>query len=113
MRKEDRERFERKELSTSFIIACLSTCEEIIGKNAYLEKKWANSHQESVGHLYSGKRKEWMDYREKLRAVLKTDYSMKEIIQMTKGSTVKSAHYDVPEVVDLIDKGDYVLVSDR
>ena len=113
MKKEDRERFEKKELSTSFLIACLSTCEKIISKNAYLEKKWANTHQESISHLYSGKRKEWMEYRKKLRDVLKTDYSMKEIIQMTKGCTMKSAHYDVPEVVALIDKGDYVLVSDR
>lgn len=109
MTKEDKENLQNKRLSDSLIISCLATCESVISKNAYLEKKWGNCSRSSV-ECYYGKRIEWSGYREKLRTLLKPMYSMKQIIQMTKSCTDKATQKAVEEVIELIDNNDYVLV---
>ena len=109
MIKEDKENLQNKKLSDSLIISCLATCESVISKNAYLEKKWGNCGNSYNGCYYSA-RMEWSGYREKLRALLKNIYSMKQIIQMTKSCTNKATQKAVTEVIDLIEKNDYTLV---
>ena len=109
MRKEDKENLQNKVLTDSLIISCLATCESVISKNAYLEKKWSNCSESSI-ECYYGKRMEWTGYREKLRTLLKHMYSMKQIIQMTKSCTEKVTQKAVTEVIELIDNNDYVLV---
>ena len=109
MTREDKENLKNKKLTESLIVSCLATCESVISKNAYLEKKWCNCSNSSVG-CYYGKRMEWSGYREKLRNVLKHMYSMKQIIQMTKSCTNKATQKAVTEVIGLIDNNDYTLV---
>lgn len=113
MTKEDKENLKNKRLTESLIISCLATCEAIISKNAYLEKKWNNYSYcpgQTAGDSYKLIRLEWTKYREKLRFLLLPVYPIKKIIQMTKGCTNKASQKDVKEVIDLIDKNDYVLV---
>ena len=109
MTKEDKENLKNKRLTESLIISCLATCESVISKNAYLEKKWHNCGKSYYG-CYFGERMEWMKYREKLRSLLLPEYHMKQIIQMTKECTNKATQKAVKEVIDLIDKKDYGLV---
>lgn len=109
MTKEDKENLQNKRLSDSLIVACLATCESVISKNAYLEKKWSNCGKSYYG-CYQYERIEWMGYREKLRSLLKPVYSMKQIIQMTKSCKDKATQKAVKDVVDLIENNDYVLV---
>lgn len=88
------------------IIRCLVTCEKIISKNAYLEKKWKNSLiYEGVSNAdqYTYIREEWMSYREKLRSLLLDKYSMKEIIQRTKSCKEKSTQKMVKEIISLME----------
>ena len=108
MTKEDRENLQNKKITDSLVISCLAACEPVISKNAYLEKKWSNYCRDYGG--YQGKRLEWMGYREKLRSLLLPLYSMKVIIQMTKGCKDKATQKEVLKVIDLIDKNDYELV---
>lgn len=113
MTKEGKENLQNKTLTESLILSCLATCESVISKNAYLEKKWKNYScvsGQTAGDDYKVKRLEWMGYREKLRSLLLPVYPMQKIIQMTKGCTDKVSQKDVKEVIDLIDKKDYVLV---
>lgn len=113
MTKEDKENLKNKRLTESLIISCLATCESIISRNAYLEKKWSNysyCHSQTAGDDYKEKRLKWMKYREKLRSLLFPVYPMKQIIQMTKGCTNKATQKAVKEVVDLIEKNDYTLM---
>ena len=113
MTKEDKENLKNKRLTESLIISCLATCESIISKNAYLEKKWSNYFYcpgQTTGDSYKLIRLEWMEYREKLRSLLLPEYHMKQIIQMTKECTNKATQKAVKEVIDLIDKKDYGLV---
>ena len=107
MTKEDKENLKNKRLTDSLIISCLATCESVISKNAYLEKKWSNYCGYSD---YYATRMEWSKYREKLRSLLLPKYHMKQIIQMTKGCTNKATQKAVKEVIDLIEKNDYVLL---
>lgn len=65
MRNEDKENLQNKRLTDSLLICCLATCESVISKNAYLEKKWSNCG-ESYNGCYQYERLEWMGYREKL-----------------------------------------------
>lgn len=109
MTKTDKENLQNKRLTDSLIISCLATCESVISKNAYLEKKWSNCGKSYYGCYYA-ERMEWSGYREKLRALLKAIYPMKQIIQMTKSCTNKATQKAVKEVIELIDKNDYVLV---
>ena len=109
MTKKDIENLQDRVLTDSLIISCLATCESVISKNAYLEKKWSNCGK-SYYECYYGKRIEWSGYREKLRTLLKHMYSMKQIIQMTKSCTDKATQKAVKDVVDLIEKNDYTLV---
>ena len=114
MTREDKENLKNKKLTESLIISCLATCESVISKNAYLEKKWKNYSfvaDQTAGDDYKAKRLMWMCYREKLRSLLLTVYSMKVIIQMTKSCTDKASQKEVKEVIDLIDKKDYMLVQ--
>ena len=109
MTKEDKENLQNKRLTDSMIISCLATCESVISKNAYLEKKWSNysyCYGQTAGDSYKAKRLEWMKYREKLRSLLLPEYHMKQIIQMTKECTNKATQKTVKEVIDLIDKKD-------
>lgn len=110
MTNEDKENLQNKQLTDSLIISCLATCESVISKNAYLEKKWSNycGHRDYGG--YYAERMEWTRYREKLRALLLPRYSMKRIIQMTKSCTDKTTQKVVKEVIGLIEKNDYVLL---
>ena len=87
------------------IIKCLVTCEKIISKNAYLEKKWRNYQllaDYSVAEQYKEIRIEWMRYREKLRTLLLNEYSMKEIIQKTKACKDKSTQKMVKKIISLM-----------
>lgn len=88
------------------IIKCLVTCEKVIRKNAYLEKKWKNYQllaDHSAAEQYKIIRIEWMGYREKLHALLLNDFSMKEIIQKTKACTDKATQKMVKEIISLME----------
>lgn len=113
MTNEDKENLQNKQLTDSLIISCLATCESVIGKNAYLEKKWSNycvCSNQSAAVEYKTKRLEWMNDRERLRSLLLPRYSMKRIIQMTKSCTDKTTQKVVKEVIGLIEKNDCVLL---
>lgn len=93
------------------------TCEKVISKNAYLEKKWSKWYEDFTGsadaNTYKIDRLEWMEYRKKLQSLLLEKYSMKEIIQNTKSTKVctdKAPMTLVRAVIDLIDTGKYVLL---
>lgn len=77
-------------ISKELIYACLMTCEQIISKNAYLEKKWDKWYEDVTGSVdantYRVDRLTWMEYRNKLQSLLLDKYSMKEIIQNTKST---------------------------
>ena len=112
MTKADKENLKNKKLTIPMIISCLATCESVIGKNAYLEKKWNNCYvcaNQSTSAEYKVKRLEWMDYRAKLRELLLQIYSMKEIIQKTKSCTDKATQKEVKQVVEIIEN-DFVLL---
>lgn len=88
------------------IIKCLVTCEKVISKNAYLEKKWKNYQllgDYSAAEQYKEIRIEWMGYREKLHALLLNNFSMKEIIQRTKACTDKATQKMVKEIISLME----------
>lgn len=109
MTKQDKENLQNKKLTDSLIVSCLATCETVISKNAYLEKKWGNCGQ-SYNGCYEYERLEWMRYRKKLRSLLLLVYSMKMIIQMTKGCKDKATQKEVLEAIGLIDRNDYEFV---
>lgn len=109
---EDKNRLENRQLTESILFSCLVTCESVIGKTAYLEKKWSNHYRcntQTAGDEYRVTRLEWMSYREKLRSVLKQRYQMKQIIQMTKSCIDKATQKDVKYIIGLIDANDYTL----
>ena len=108
MTKQDKENLRNKRLTDSLLISCLTACEPIISKNAYLEKKWCHDYKDYGG--YNATRLIWMGYREKLRSLLLPIYSMKMIIQMTKSCKDKATQKEVKEVISLIEKNDYELV---
>jgi len=113
MTKQDKENLQNKKLTDSLVVSCLATCENVINKKAYLEKKWSGYHvvsDQTAGVMYRQERLEWMKHREKLRSLLLPVYSMKMIIQMTKSCKDKSTQKEVLEVIELIDKNDYELV---
>ena len=113
MTKTDKENLQNKKLTSSMILSCLVTCESVISKNAYLEKKWSNYYvyaNQSASLEYKNKRVEWMAYREKLRSLLLPTDSMKAIIQKTKSCTDKATQKEVEEVIELIEKNDYELM---
>ena len=106
MTKADKENLQNKKLTIPMIISCLATCESVIGKNAYLEKKWSNCYvcaNQSASAEYKVKRLKWMDYRAKLRELLLQIYSMKEIIQKTKSCTDKATQIEVKQVIEIIE----------
>lgn len=108
MTKQDKRNLQNKRLTDTLLISCLAACEPIISKNAYLEKKWCHDYTGYGG--YRATRLEWMGYREKLRSLLLPIYSMKMIIQMTKGCKDKATQKEVKKVIELIEKDDYELV---
>ncbi len=113
MTKQDKENLKNKKLTDSLLISCLAACESVISKKAYLERKWSGYYvasDQTAGVMYRQERLEWMRYREKLRSLLLSVYSMKMIIQMTKSCKDKSTQKEVLEVIKLIDKNDYELV---
>lgn len=109
MTKQDKENLKNKKLTDSLLISCLAICESIISKNAYLEKKWSNCGQ-SFNGSYQYERLKWMKYREQIRSLLLPIYSMKMIIQMTKGCKDKATQKEVLEVINLIENNNYELV---
>ena len=60
------------------IIECLATCESVISKKAYLEKKWKNCYigNLSTGDQYRADRMIWMEYRTKLQSLLADIFSL-------------------------------------
>ena len=109
MTKQDKENLQNKKLTDTLLISCLAACEPVISRNAYLERKWGNCGKSYSG-CYQYERQIWMGYREKLRSLLLQVYSMKRIIQMTKGCKDKATQKELLLVVDLIEKNDYKLV---
>ena len=108
MTKQDKENLQNKKLTDSLLVSCLAACEPVISKNAYLERKWCHDYKDYGG--YYATRLEWMGYREKLRSLLLPIYSMRMIIQMTKGCKNKSTQKELLQVIGLIDKNDYEFV---
>ena len=109
MTKQDKENLKNKQLTDSLLISCLAACEPVISKKAYLEKKWSG-YNVSYNGCYEYERLEWMKHREKLRSLLLPVYSMKMIIQITKGCKDKATQKEVLEVINLIENNDYELV---
>ena len=104
-------------ISEELIYACLMTCEKVISKNAYLEKKWGKWYEGLTGSAddsnYRAERLTWMEYRKKLQSLLLTKYSIKEIIQNTKSTKVYTDTAPktlVKSVIELIDSKEYELV---
>lgn len=93
------------------------TCEKVISKNAYLEKKWSKWYEGLTGSAdasnYTADRLTWMEYRKKLQSLLLTKYSMREIIQNTKSTKVYTDTAPktlVKSVIELIDSKEYELI---
>lgn len=93
------------------------TCEKVISKNAYLEKKWGKWYEGLTGSAdgsnYRAERLTWMEYRKKLQYLLLTKYSIKEIIQNTKSTKVYTDTAPktlVKSVIELIDSKEYELI---
>lgn len=104
-------------ISEELIYACLMTCEKVISKNAYLEKKWGKWYEGLTGSAdasnYTADRLTWMEYGKKLQSLLLTKYSMREIIQNTKSTKVYTDTAPktlVKSVIELIDSKEYELV---
>lgn len=93
------------------------TCEKVISKNAYLEKKWGKWYEGLTGSAdasnYRAERLTWMEYRKKLQSLLLTKYSIKEIIQNTKSTKVYTDTAPktlVKSLIELIDSKEYELI---
>lgn len=104
-------------ISEELIYACLMTCEKVISKNAYLERKWGKWYEGLTGSAdasnYTADRLTWMEYRKKLQSLLLTKYSMREIIQNTKSTKVYTDTAPktlVKSVIELIDSKEYELI---
>ena len=112
MTKTDKENLQNKKITIQMIFSCLVTCESVIGKNAYLEKKWKNYYvcaNQSASLEYKNERLKWMDYRAKLRGLLLQVYPMNIIIQKTKSCTDKATQKEVKQVIEIIEN-DFVLL---
>ncbi len=99
-------------LSEQIIISALTACEAVISKKAYLAKKWKNYYVcpgQTAGDSYTMECSQWMEYRKKLRESLLSKYSMKEIIQMTKGNTDKISQKDVIAIIKMLDSDNYIM----
>lgn len=108
-------------ISEELIYACLMTCEKVISKNAYLEKKWSKWYEDLTelvaglvdDNTYKINRLEWMEYRKQLQSLLLDKYSIKEIIQNIKSTKVYTDTAPktlVKSVIELIDSKEYELV---
>lgn len=113
----EKENLSNRLLSEELIYACLMTCEKVISKNAYLEKKWGKWYEGLTGSAdasnYRAERLTWIEHRKKLQSLLLTKYSIKEIIQNTKSTKVYTDTAPktlVKAVIELIDSKEYELV---
>lgn len=113
----EKENLSNRLISEELIYACLMTCEKVISKNAYLEKKWGKWYEGLTGSAddsnYRAERLTWMEYRKKLQSLLLTKYSIKEIIQNTKSTKVYTDTAPktlIKSVIELIDSKEYELV---
>ena len=54
-------------ISEELIYACLMTCDKVISKNAYLEKKWSKWYEDLTGsadaNTYKINRLEWISHQ--------------------------------------------------
>ena len=113
----EKENLSNRLISEELIYACLMTCEKVISKNAYLEKKWGKWYEGLTGSAddsnYRAERLTWMEYRKKLQFLLLTKYSIKEIIQNTKSTKVYTDTAPktlVKSVIELVDSKEYELI---
>lgn len=113
----EKENLSNRLISEELIYACLMTCEKVISKNAYLEKKWGKWYEGLTGSAddsnYRAERLTWMEYRKKLQFLLLTKYSIKEIIQNIKSTKVYTDTAPktlVKSVIELIDSKEYELI---
>ena len=113
----EKENLSNRLISEELIYACLMTCEKVISKNAYLEKKWGKWYEGLTGSAddsnYRAERLTWMEYRKKLQFLLLTKYSIKEIIQNTQSTKVYTDTAPktlVKSVIELIDSKEYELI---
>ncbi len=113
----EKENLSNRLISEELIYACLMTCEKVISKNAYLEKKWGKWYEGLTGSddasNYTVDRLTWMEYRKKLQSLLLIKYSIKEIIQNTKSTKVYTDTAPktlVKSVIKLIDSKEYELI---
>ena len=113
----EKENLSNRLISEELIYACLMTCEKVISKNAYLEKKCGKWYEGLTGSAddsnYRAERLTWMEYRKKLQFLLLTKYSIKEIIQNTKSTKVYTDTAPktlVKSVIELIDSKEYELI---
>lgn len=113
----EKENLSNRLINEELIYACLMTCEKVISKNAYLEKKWGKWYEGLTGSAddsnYRAERLTWMEYRKKLQSLLLTKYSIKEIIQNTKSTKVYTDTAPktlVKSVIELIDSKEYELI---
>lgn len=117
----EKENLSNRLISEELIYACLMTCEKVISKNAYLEKKWGKWYEDLTelvaglvdDNTYKINRLEWMEYRKQLQSLLLDKYSIKEIIQNTKSTKVYTDTAPktlVKSVIELIDSKEYELV---
>lgn len=97
------------------IFKCLACCEAIIDRNLYLAKKWRNTYMYAdtpaavpAGEVYQDKAKEWMEYRKEIRSLLSGRYTLKEIIQHSKGCK-KTTQKAVMDLIAQIHRGDVQL----
>lgn len=113
LNKEEKLLLKEKKLTYHMMILCLVMCEELIIQNAYLSKKWGNCLKDTCqGNYYEHYKEEWINYREKIRSVLRGRYRMQDVIRDVKSCQNKSSQADVRRVINLINDGDYVIVSD-
>ena len=106
----DKECLSSKLFTEEFIFKCLVTCEKVISKNAYLEKRWKNYYivdDVTSGDNYKIERLKWMEYRKKLQSVLKPYYSMRDIISKSKSGKNGTTQTAVKQAVEIIESGDY------
>ena len=86
------------------LIILLATCNKVISRNAYLEKKWNNCMEfwGSHGDSYAAKRDEFIGYRKQIRDYLSKYIPMNKVIQLEKSCTETATQKAVKEFVNML-----------